>query len=151
MPDEEVPLGVPFSHRFDVRCVQRPREPFIFYRRYFDTVTAVEITWKPWAPLPAVVRDRYASAEETARFRILLEGLVCRAWYFGERFLHQTLGLPEQIVPEMPPTHMRVTERYTLQEMRRYTVGWDAECFRGKGDYTEFIQAYLMSPLGSAR
>ncbi|XP_028099675.1 protein MAIN-LIKE 2-like [Camellia sinensis] len=73
VPDEETPLGVPFSHCFDVRCVRRPRESFIFFRRYFDTITATEITWQPWAPLPAAVRERFASAEETARFRILLE------------------------------------------------------------------------------
>ena len=43
VPDEEIPLGVPFSHRFDVRCVRRPRESLIFFRRYFDTITAVEV------------------------------------------------------------------------------------------------------------
>ncbi|GMP90464.1 hypothetical protein CsSME_00041582 [Camellia sinensis var. sinensis] len=68
VPDEETPLGVPFSRRFDVRCVWRPWESFIFFRRYFDTITAAE------ASLPAAVRERYAGAEETARFRILLEG-----------------------------------------------------------------------------
>ena len=46
-----------------------------------------------------MVRDHYEGAGETARCRILLEGPVCRAWYLGERFLRQTLGLPEQIVP----------------------------------------------------
>ncbi|GMP93514.1 hypothetical protein CsSME_00043296 [Camellia sinensis var. sinensis] len=45
VPDVETPLVVPFSHRFDVRCVRRPREMFIFFRRYFDTITPAEITW----------------------------------------------------------------------------------------------------------
>lgn len=139
VPDVEIPLDVPFSHRFDVRCEQRPRESFVFFRRYFDTITAAEITWQPWAPLPEAVRDQYAGARETARFRILLEGLVCRVWYLGERFLRQTLSLPEKIVLGPPLTHMRHTERYTLEEMMDYTIGWDSEPFRDKGDYTEFI------------
>ncbi|XP_028122438.1 uncharacterized protein LOC114319608 isoform X1 [Camellia sinensis] len=99
VPDEETPLDVPFSRRFDVRS----RESFIFFCRYFDTITAAE----PWAPLPAAVRERYASAEEIARFKILLEGPVCRAWYLGECFLRQTLGLLEPIAPGPPPINMR--------------------------------------------
>ncbi|KAF5933073.1 hypothetical protein HYC85_029244 [Camellia sinensis] len=137
VPDVETPLGVPFSHRFDVRCVRRPRESFIFFHRYIDTIPAAEISWRPWAPLPAVVRDYYEGAEETARCRILLEGSVCRAWYLGERFLRQTLGLPEQIVPGPPPTHMRHTEGFSFEHMRDYTVGWGAECHRGEGNYVE--------------
>lgn len=89
-------------------------------------------------------------ARETARFRILLEGPICRAWYFRERFLWQTLGLPEQIVSWPPPTHTRHTERYTSEEMIDYTLGWDSEFFKDEGDYTEFIQAYLMQPLTGA-
>ncbi|KAL7263185.1 hypothetical protein ACSBR1_001374 [Camellia fascicularis] len=139
VPDEDSPLVVPFSRRFDVRCVRRPRETFIFFRRYFDTVTAAEVTWQPWALLPTAVRERFVGAEETARFRILLEGPVCRAWYLGERFLRQTLGLLEQIAPGSPPTHMRDSERFTLEQMAGYTIGWDAGRFRGEGDYTEYV------------
>ncbi|GMP47841.1 hypothetical protein CsSME_00015408 [Camellia sinensis var. sinensis] len=132
-PKVEMPLTVPYSHRFDVRCERRPRESFLFFRRYFDTITAAE----PWVALPEVVRKQYAGAQETARFKVLLEGPVCRAWYLGKRFLRQTLGLPEQIVPRPPPTHMRHTERYTPEE--------------DEGDYTVFIQTYLMRPLASSR
>ncbi|KAF5933342.1 hypothetical protein HYC85_029513 [Camellia sinensis] len=145
VPDEEIPLGIPFSHRFDVRCVRRPRESLIFFRRYFDTITAAE------APLPAVVRDHYEGAGEIARCRILLEGPVCRAWYLGEHFLRQTLGLPEQIVPGPPPAHMRDTERFAAQEMRDYTVGWGAEHHRGEGDYAEYVRTYIMRPLSGGR
>ncbi|GMP24285.1 hypothetical protein CsSME_00001601 [Camellia sinensis var. sinensis] len=112
LPDEETPLGVPFSHCFDVRCVRRPRESFIFFRRYFDTITAAE----PWALLPAAVRERYEGAQETTRFRILLEG-----------------------------------PRYTLREMATYTIGGGAKGFRGEGDYTEYVQTYIMRPLSSGR
>ena len=83
----------------------------------------LQITWQPWAPLPDAVRERYAGARETARFRVLLEGPVYRAWYFGERFLRQTLGVPEQTVPAPPPTHTRHTEGYTLEKMIDYRIG----------------------------
>lgn len=97
--------------------------------------------------LPDAVRDRHASAQETARFRILLEGPVCSVWYFGERFLRQTLGVPEQPVPAPPPTYARYTERYTLAEMTDYTIGWSHERFVDEGDYTEYVQTYIMRPL----
>ncbi|GMP96823.1 hypothetical protein CsSME_00045303 [Camellia sinensis var. sinensis] len=140
---------VPLSDSFLVATGElgRPRESFIFFRRYFDTITVAE----PWAPLPAVVRDHYEGAEETARCRILLEGPVCRAWYLGERFLCQTLDLPEQIVPGPPPAHMRDTERFTAQEMADYTIGWDTGDFRGEGDFREYIQTYIMRPLSGCR
>lgn len=93
------------------------------------------------------MRDRYAGVQETARFRILLEGPVCRVWYFRERFLRQTLGVPEQPVPAPPPTHARYTERYTLGEMRDYTIGWSHEHLLDEGDYTKYIQTYIMRPL----
>ncbi|KAI8015584.1 Protein MAIN-LIKE 2 [Camellia lanceoleosa] len=60
---EKIPLGVPFSHRFD-------------------------ISWQPWAPLPDAMREQYAGARGTARFRVLLEGPVYRVWSLGEHFLH---------------------------------------------------------------
>lgn len=88
-------------------------------------------------------------AREASRFPILLEGPVCRAWYLEERFLRRSLGLPEPTMP--PPTYMRITERYTMQEMIDFTKGWDADFFRLKGDYTAFIQTYLMPPLTGTR
>ncbi|XP_028089092.1 uncharacterized protein LOC114289545 [Camellia sinensis] len=151
VPVTETPLVVPFSRRFDGRCTQRPRETFSFFRHFFDTITPAEITWQPWAPLPAVARDRFAGADETSRFRILLEGPVCRAWYLGERFLRQTLRLPEQIVPVHPPEDMRETERLTKEQMADYTIGWKATRFRGIGDYREYVQTYLMRPLSGGR
>ncbi|KAL7228266.1 hypothetical protein ACSBR2_007053 [Camellia fascicularis] len=35
--------------------------------------------------------------------------------------------------------------------MADYTIGWDAEGFRGKGDYAEYVQTYIMRPLSSGR
>ncbi|KAI8024567.1 Protein MAINTENANCE OF MERISTEMS, partial [Camellia lanceoleosa] len=41
-PEVETPPVVPYSHRYDGRCVRRTRETFSLFRRYFDIVTAVE-------------------------------------------------------------------------------------------------------------
>ncbi|KAF5941397.1 hypothetical protein HYC85_022564 [Camellia sinensis] len=104
-----------------------------------------QITWRPWAPMPAAMRGRFPGAEETSRFRILLEGPVCRAWYLGERFLRQTLG------PGSPPADMRETERLTTEQLDDYSIGWEEAGFRGTGDYREYVQTYLMRPLSGRR
>ncbi|GMP85730.1 hypothetical protein CsSME_00038774 [Camellia sinensis var. sinensis] len=128
-PRVEIPPMLPYSHRYDGRC-QR--------------------SWQPWVVMPDGVKDQFASAREASRFWILLDGPVCRAWFLGERFLRQSLGWPEPVVPMLPSTYMRVTERYTMQEMINFKRGWDADFFRLEGDYTAFIQTYLMLPLTSA-
>ncbi|XP_028122440.1 uncharacterized protein LOC114319608 isoform X3 [Camellia sinensis] len=46
---------------------------------------------------------------------------------------------------------MRQTERYPPHEMADYTIGWEAEGFRGEGDYAEYVQTYIMWPLSSGR
>lgn len=79
-----MPPIVPYSHRYDDRCLRRTWETFAFFRRYFDTVAAWEIAWQPWALIPTGVRDQYAGAQGASRFRLLLEGPVSRAWFLGE-------------------------------------------------------------------
>ena len=101
--------------------------------------------------MPTTIRDRFSGVEETSRIRILLEGPVCRAWYLGERFLCQTLGLPEQIVPVHPPEDMRETERLTTEQMADYTIGWEVTRFRGVGDYREYVQTYIIRSLSGGR
>ncbi|XP_028069559.1 uncharacterized protein LOC114272081 [Camellia sinensis] len=97
------------------------------------------------------MRERFAGAEENLRFRILLKGPVCRAWYLGEHFLRQTLGLPKQIVPVHPPKHMRDTERFTPERMADYTIGWDASGYRGEGHYSKYVRTFIMRPLSGGR
>ncbi|GMP73471.1 hypothetical protein CsSME_00031220 [Camellia sinensis var. sinensis] len=41
-PKVEIPPMVPYSHKYDGRYQRMPRESFSFFRRFFDTVTAVE-------------------------------------------------------------------------------------------------------------
>ncbi|XP_028082746.1 uncharacterized protein LOC114284075 [Camellia sinensis] len=67
-PEVEMPLVVSYSHRYNVRCERRPRESFLFFRKYFDTIAVAKIAWQPWAVLPDAVRDQYMGAWETARF-----------------------------------------------------------------------------------
>ncbi|GMQ01743.1 hypothetical protein CsSME_00048281 [Camellia sinensis var. sinensis] len=38
----EVPLEIPYSHRFEGQCRPRPRETLPYLRQYFDTVRAME-------------------------------------------------------------------------------------------------------------
>ncbi|GMP88136.1 hypothetical protein CsSME_00040221 [Camellia sinensis var. sinensis] len=63
-PEVETPPMVLYSHRYDMRCQRRPREPFSFFRRYFDTVAAAEVV--------QTFQDRFAGAWETSQFRVLL-------------------------------------------------------------------------------
>ena len=55
--------------------------------------------------------------------------------------------MPEQIVLVHPPEHIRDTERFTPEQMADYTIGWDAEGFRGEGDYSEYVRTDIMRPL----
>lgn len=112
-----MPVVVPYSHRYDGRCLRRTWETFAFFRRYFDTVAAGEIVWQPWALMPAEVKDQYAGAQEASYFRLLLEGPVCRAWFLDERFMRQTMGLPEPVVPMPLSASMRATKSFSFSEM----------------------------------
>ena len=38
---------------------------------------------------------------------------------------------------------------YTPEDMADYMIGWDAEGFRGEGDYVEYVRTYIMWPLSS--
>ncbi|KAF5932857.1 hypothetical protein HYC85_029028 [Camellia sinensis] len=46
---------------------------------------------------------------------------------------------------------MRETERLTTEQMADYTIGWEATCFRGIGDYREYVQMYIMRSLSGGR
>lgn len=56
-PEVEMSPVVPYSYRYDGRCLRRTRETFSFFCRYFDRVITGEITWQPWALMSAGVRD----------------------------------------------------------------------------------------------
>ncbi|XP_028063806.1 protein MAIN-LIKE 2-like [Camellia sinensis] len=56
-PVEETATTVPFSDVYDSQLRRRTQESFIFFRQYFDMVTAREITWQPWDAIPSGLRD----------------------------------------------------------------------------------------------
>ncbi|KAL7207918.1 hypothetical protein ACSBR1_029798 [Camellia fascicularis] len=64
VPMHETAPTVPYSRRYDRKCHPRHRDDmtFTYYRRYFDIVTVREITWHPWAMMPAGIRDQYAES-----------------------------------------------------------------------------------------
>ncbi|KAL7214906.1 hypothetical protein ACSBR1_027149 [Camellia fascicularis] len=57
---EVIAPAIPYSCRYDDRC--RPRRlddmTVAYYHRCFDMATAREITWQPWAMMPAGIRDQ---------------------------------------------------------------------------------------------
>lgn len=101
--------------------------------------------------MPAGIRGQYVGAWATSRFRILLEGPVCRAWFLSERFMRQTVGLADLIIPMVPPESMRSPDSLSIDDITQFMWGLDADCFRVEGDYAAFIQTHLMPPLTDAR
>ncbi|KAL7254093.1 hypothetical protein ACSBR1_008482 [Camellia fascicularis] len=65
-PEVEMPHVVPYSHRYDDMCVRRTRETFLFFRRYFDTVTPAEVV--PMLPLPSMRATESLSSQEVINF-----------------------------------------------------------------------------------
>ncbi|GMP75017.1 hypothetical protein CsSME_00032242 [Camellia sinensis var. sinensis] len=77
-PVEETLATVPFSDVYDGQLRRRTRESFMFFRQFFDSVTAREITWQPWEVIPSGLRDQCHTARTVSQFHILFEGLICR-------------------------------------------------------------------------
>ncbi|KAL7236579.1 hypothetical protein ACSBR1_019801 [Camellia fascicularis] len=86
-PVEETPATIPFSDVYDGPLRRRTQESFMFFRQYFDTVMAREITWRPWDAIPSGLRGQYHTAQTMSHYHILFEGPICRAWFLSERFV----------------------------------------------------------------
>ncbi|GMP41080.1 hypothetical protein CsSME_00011295 [Camellia sinensis var. sinensis] len=143
---------MPHSRRYDGRCYPQCHSvtTFAYYRRFFVTATAREVTWQPWVAMLTGMRDEYADSWDTSRLQILLEGPFCRTWYLKERFVRQTLGLPDLIVPAPPPTSMRTADSLPIEAIVAFMVGQDADLFRGVRDYIDFIRTHFMPSLTRA-
>ncbi|CAL5364253.1 unnamed protein product [Camellia sinensis] len=128
-PEVEMPPVVPYSHRYDGRS---------------------EITWQPWATMPEGVGDQFAGARRATRFRLLFEGPICRAWFLGERFVRQTLGLPQPIVPMGPPPSMRATEQLTSQEMIQAPPRYTEDLLELLASFEGMILRREVPPLSTA-
>ncbi|GMP84207.1 hypothetical protein CsSME_00037823 [Camellia sinensis var. sinensis] len=62
-----------------------------------------------------------------------------------------TVGLLDLIVSMSLPESMRIADNLSVDEVTQFMVGLDVDYFRVEGDYTTFIQTYLMPPLIGAR
>ncbi|KAF5933525.1 hypothetical protein HYC85_029696 [Camellia sinensis] len=129
----EVPLTIPYSWVYDGQLHRRTREPFTFFRHYFDTVAAREITWHPWATIPTGIRGWYTVALGISRYRILLEGPVFRAWYLSKRVVRQSLGLPAPFIPMTSLQSMRSADSLSVDGVIQFMVGLEADVREGEG------------------
>ena len=93
------------------------------------------------------LRFQFAGGWGAFRYRILLEGPVGRAWFLGERFLHQTWGYPVQDIPSAPPDTMRTSDRLPPQGVVDARLGTDAFLHLEQGEYATYRHTYLMPSL----
>ncbi|XP_028111753.1 pheromone-processing carboxypeptidase KEX1-like [Camellia sinensis] len=68
-----------------------PERAFHFFRQYYDTVRAVEITWQRWVTMPEGVKYQFVGAWGASHYRLMLEGPVGRAWFLA---VHKVTPLP---------------------------------------------------------
>ena len=110
---------------------------------------ALQVAWDPWRvegrPDPEyLVRSRVVSAS-----RVLLESAFGWQWYLGDRVTRQSLGSSEFVIPGPLPPRASHTGRYTLGQLRRFTVPTSAAAFLRRGrDYAVYRRQYLAGPLG---
>ena len=97
------------------------------------------------------IRFQFPGAWASSHYRTLFEGPVGRAWFLGDRFMCQTMGVPEQSVPSAPPDDMRSAERLTPEEVDVAMLGTDAALHTEEGEYATYRHAYLMPPLMGVR
>ncbi|GMP93934.1 hypothetical protein CsSME_00043567 [Camellia sinensis var. sinensis] len=143
----EVPLMIPYSLVFEGQYRPRAREILPYLRQFFDTVRPTE----PWVPMGGNTRFQYAGGWAASRYRILFEGPASRAWFLGERFMHQTMGYPHQDIPLAPPVDMRSTKGLTPQDVVSAMLGTDVLLHLEEGDYATYHHTYLMPPLTGVR
>ncbi|KAI7999776.1 Protein MAINTENANCE OF MERISTEMS, partial [Camellia lanceoleosa] len=147
----EGPLVTLYSLVFEGQHRPRPRESLLYLRQYFDTVRSTEITWQPWAPLGEGLRFQFAGGRGASQYKILFEGPVGRAWFLGERFLHQVWGYTSQDPPSAPPVEMRISDRLSSRDVVNAMLGTDALLLLKEGDYATYRHIYLMPPLTGVR
>ncbi|KAI8018339.1 Protein MAIN-LIKE 2, partial [Camellia lanceoleosa] len=143
----EAPLEIPYSSRFKGRCRPRAQETLPYLRQFFETVQATE----PWASLGGDIRFQFPGAWASSLYRILLEGLVGRAWFLGDRFMRQTMGVPDQGIPSAPQEDMRSTEGLTPEEVDVAMLGTNVVLLLEEEEYATYRHTYLMPPLTGIR
>jgi hypothetical protein len=109
---------------------------------------AFQVAWDPWrgeGPEPEYLeRSRAVTAS-----RVLLESAFGWQWYLGDRVTRQSLGSSEFLVPGPLPPRASHTARYTLGQLRRFTVPEGvAPLLRVRRDYAVYRRQYLAGPVG---
>ncbi|XP_028116140.1 uncharacterized protein LOC114313905 [Camellia sinensis] len=109
VPVRLIELSVPRSRYYNsrFRCRSLVDWTFLYFRRFFDTITADQVDWHPWASISAASRATYATAWYASAMWILFEGPFGRAYYLEERFICQTQGVTHPDVLHPPPPGMR--------------------------------------------
>ncbi|GMP59111.1 hypothetical protein CsSME_00022524 [Camellia sinensis var. sinensis] len=65
--------------------------------------------------------------------------------------MRQTMGVPDQSIPSVPPEDMRSTEGLTLEEVDVAMLGTNAILHTEEGEYATYRHTYLTPPLTSIR
>ncbi|GMQ07074.1 hypothetical protein CsSME_00051425 [Camellia sinensis var. sinensis] len=65
--------------------------------------------------------------------------------------MRQTMGIPDQGIPTVPPEHMRSTERLTPEEVDVAMLGTNVVLLLEEGEYATYRHTYLMLPLTGIR
>ncbi|KAL7246091.1 hypothetical protein ACSBR2_001260 [Camellia fascicularis] len=111
VPVRLIELFVPRSRlyiaRFEHRRVDRD---FLYFRRFFDTITVDQGDWHPWVGIPQALSTTYVTTWHASTMQILFEAPFGRAYYLGERFIHQTRGIANPDIPHPPIPVMRVVD-----------------------------------------
>ncbi|GMP59110.1 hypothetical protein CsSME_00022523 [Camellia sinensis var. sinensis] len=65
--------------------------------------------------------------------------------------MRQTMGVPDQSIPSVPPEDMRSTEGLTLEEVDVAMLGTNAILHTEEGEYATYRHTYLTPPLTGIR
>ncbi|XP_058192286.1 uncharacterized protein LOC131309706 [Rhododendron vialii] len=127
---------------------KKSRGSLLAFRTYLDELSGTQVDWNPWSgaePEPAYL----AESRVVTASRVLLESAFGWRWYLGDRVTRQSLGALDFQVPGPLPPHASHTDKYTLAELRRFTVPTGLAAFlRPERDYAVYRRQHLARPLG---
>ncbi|XP_058224951.1 protein MAINTENANCE OF MERISTEMS-like [Rhododendron vialii] len=117
---------------------KKSRGSLLAFRTYLDELSGTQVDWNPWSgaePEP----EYLAQSRVVTASRVLLESAFGWRWYLGDRVTRQSLGTLDFQVPGPLPPHASHTDKYTLAELRRFTVPTGLAAFlRPERDYAVY-------------
>ncbi|XP_058217462.1 protein MAINTENANCE OF MERISTEMS-like [Rhododendron vialii] len=130
------------------RGKKKSRGSLLAFRSYLDELSGIQVEWNPWSnvePEP----EYLARSRVVIVSRVLLESAFGWQWYLGDRVTRQSLGFLEYQAPRPLPSRASHTNRYTLAELRHFTIPEGFAAFlRPERDYAVYRRQYLARPLG---